>query len=83
MNPLDDHPRVRVWVYTAFWLVALVQGALNVAYLAAGDIPAWLEVANAVVPFVGGYIGYTARRNTPPPDPGPSVADRVAPYMRP
>lgn len=70
MNPLDDNPKARNIVYTIYWVVALVQGGLNVGFLAYGGIPIWLGVANAVVPFVGGYIGYMAKRNinpTPPP----------------
>lgn len=64
MNPLEQYPEVRRWTYTVFWLVALAQGALNVAFLANSGVPQWLTVTNAVVPFVGGYIGYQARANT-------------------
>jgi len=66
VNPLNDYPDVRRWVYLVFWVAALAVGALNVGFLAAGgpdSLPVWLVVVNAVMPFVGGYIGYTARAN--------------------
>lgn len=74
MNPLDDYPNIRKWIYTAFWVLALVQGGCNVAFLAVGELPVWLVVINVVVPFVGGYIGYTAKRNVNTVDPRDPVS---------
>ena len=66
MNPLDSHPTTRKAVYAVFWVLSLAVGGTQVGY-AAADVanPTWLTVALSVVPFVGGYIGYTAMQNTP------------------
>lgn len=65
MNPLNDHPTARRIVYTAFWIIGLILGAIQVGY-ASTDLgqPTWLVVALAVFAFLAAGVGYTAFANT-------------------
>lgn len=66
MNPLADKPGLRKKVYSAFWLVGLLLGALQVGYAADdGDDPNWILPSLAVYAFLGTGVGYTASKNTP------------------
>jgi hypothetical protein len=48
-------------------VVALISGALQVAYSAGGwGQPVWLTVAVAVLCFLGGALGFTAASNVKP-----------------
>lgn len=65
MNPLSDRPDLRKKVYSAFWLIGLLFGALQVGYAAdEGSDPDWIVPALAVYAFLGAGVGYTAQQNT-------------------
>lgn len=67
MNPFASRPDVRQRVYTAFWVVGVALGAVQVAFASAdAGQPAALNVALGVYAFLGGAVGYTAQRNTDP-----------------
>ena len=59
MNPLADHPALRKAVYSVFWLVGLVLGALQVGF----DFD-WTVQALSVYAFLGAAVGYQAQANT-------------------
>jgi hypothetical protein len=65
MNPLEQYPNVRRYVYAGMWLVGLVLTAaqIGVAAIDGAQQPAWLTVALAVFPAVAAYVGYTAQQN--------------------
>jgi hypothetical protein len=64
MNPLEQNPEARKIVYTAFWVISLIIGTLNVVWMAMdGDFPQWLEIVNVAWGFIAGATGYTARAN--------------------
>lgn len=68
MNPLADKPSLRKKIYSAFWLVGLLLGAIQVGYASdEGADPDWIVPALAVYAFVGTGVGYTASQNTPAP----------------
>lgn len=67
MNPLETRPDLRAKVYTLFWVVGLALGATQVGYGAADTgSPSWLLVAMAVYAFLGGAVGYQAKKNVNP-----------------
>lgn len=70
MNPLLAVPaRARAVVYTVYSVASLAVGAAQVGYAAVpASSPTWLDVALAVVPFVGAAIGITAATHTPASD---------------
>lgn len=58
--------RTRKITYTAYALIGLVLGAVQVGFAAAeAGQPVWLNVALAVFAFVGTALGFTARANVP------------------
>lgn len=67
MTPVLQVPaRVRAWLYGAFSVVSLAVGAAQVGYAAVpADSPTWLNVALAVVPFVGAGLTGVAATHTP------------------
>jgi hypothetical protein len=60
-------PAFRQAAYLVYTVVALISGALQVAY-SAGDWgqPVWLTVGVAVLSFLGGALGFTAASNVKP-----------------
>lgn len=64
MNPLNDYPQVRQWMYRAFWIIGVVLGVIQ-AYCSAVDIstPVWYKGALAVLAYVSIATNYTADRN--------------------
>lgn len=66
MNPLADRPDLRKKVYSVFWLVGLLLGAIQVGYATdEGSDPDWILPSLAVYAFLGTGVGYTAAQNTP------------------
>jgi len=64
-------PAFRQTAYLIYTVVALISGALQVAYSAGGwGQPVWLRVSVAVLSFLGGGLGFTAASNVKPNVPG-------------
>jgi hypothetical protein len=64
-------PAFRQAAYLVYTVVALISGALQVAYSAGGwGQPVWLTVSVAVLSFLGGALGFTAASNVKPDVPG-------------
>ena len=65
-TPLTDFasPKIRQMVYLVYTVVALISGALQIAYSSGGwGQPVWLTVGVAVLSFLGGALGFTAASN--------------------
>lgn len=67
MNPLDQYPQVRRYLYMLQWVA---NGVLAVAgaYFAASsagvdDLPHWYVLTLAVAPVLWTYLGVTAQSN--------------------
>ena len=76
-TPMTNFPsaRIRQAVYLVYTVVALICGALQVAYSSGGwGQPVWLTVGVAVLSFLGGALGFTAASNVTPDAPGPEHA---------
>jgi protein-S-isoprenylcysteine O-methyltransferase Ste14 len=69
-------PAFRQMAYLIYTVVAVISGALQVAYSAGGwGQPVWLIVGVAVLSFLGGALGFTAASHVKPdvPDQKPST----------
>jgi peptidoglycan/LPS O-acetylase OafA/YrhL len=83
-------PARRQAAYLVYTVLALISGALQVAYSSGGwPQPVWLTVSIAVLSFLGGALGFTAASNVKPdvpaevPPPAPSaVQPEVEPSTR-
>lgn len=65
-TPLTDFasPKIRQTAYLVYTVVALISGALQIAYSSGGwGQPVWLTVSVAVLSFLGGALGFTAASN--------------------
>jgi peptidoglycan/LPS O-acetylase OafA/YrhL len=74
-------PRIRRTAYLLYTVIALISGALQVAYSSGGwGQPVWLTVGVAVLAFLGGALGFTAASNVnlDPPDPEHSTVQPQA-----
>ena len=68
MNPLEEYPAIRRWVYRVFWIAGVAIGATQVVYLTIGqDQPVWLTAAVAVLAYLSIATNYQADRNTSVP----------------
>lgn len=65
MNPLEQYPSVRRFLYFVQWVTTGLTGVLGVIFTARGDVPDWYTIAVAVLAFVWSYTGLTAQANTP------------------
>ena len=64
-------PAFRQTAYLVYTVVAVISGALQVAYSTGGwGQPVWLTVGVAVLSFLGGALGFTAASNVKPDVPG-------------
>jgi hypothetical protein len=76
MNPLDEYPQVRKFLYLIQWLVngvLVVAGAIFLAQQRSLDsLPEWYVITTAVAPVLWTYLGITAQTNVreDPPPPG-------------
>ena len=60
-------PAFRQTAYLVYTVVAVISGALQVAYSTGGwGQPVWLTVGVAVLSFLGGALGFTAASNVKP-----------------
>jgi hypothetical protein len=63
-NPLAYLPGLRKQIYSVFWAVGILIGAIQVGYASTDNgTPGFLKVALAVYAFLGGAVGYTASQN--------------------
>lgn len=67
MNPLEEFPVIRRWLYRCHWTSVAVLGAVQVGYAAVPDAsaPGFLLPATAVLAYVGGILTATADTNVP------------------
>lgn len=67
MNPLNDYPEIRKWVYVVFWVVGLGLSGwqVGIGTIPGAHNPTVLNVALGVYAFLGTAIGFTAASNTP------------------
>lgn len=67
MNPLAYLPGLRKQIYSVFWALGILIGAVQVGYASTDNgTPGFLKVALAVYAFLGGAVGYTASQNVDP-----------------
>jgi hypothetical protein len=60
-------PALRQTMYLVYTAVAVISGALQVAYSSGGwPQPVWLTVGVAILSFLGGALGFTAASNVKP-----------------
>lgn len=66
VTPLESVPSVRKKLYTAYWAIGILLGAVPVGYAAVPDasVPMWSLVAMALYGYFGIALGFTADRNT-------------------
>jgi hypothetical protein len=63
-NPLNNHPKIREYLYGVWWAVSGVIGAFGAYYAATpGQIPAEYNISVLIVSFAGVYLGFTAQSN--------------------
>jgi hypothetical protein len=71
MNPLEQYPGVRKYLYTFQWVVNGILTIAGAYFLIQGDgadeLPSWYLVAAGVAPVLWTYLGITAQQNTPTP----------------
>ncbi len=66
INPLSENPGLRKKIYTVFWALGLLLGAIQVAFATASDADQpRLQAAFAVYAFLGGAVGFTAASHVP------------------
>lgn len=69
MNPLDQYPSIRKFLYTVQWiyngLAALVGAYFTVNGTALDSLPKWYVLALGIAPVFWAYLGLTASANTP------------------
>lgn len=71
MNPLEEFPEVRKWVYRVYWLTIVIVGACQIGWVTAtGETPVWILVALAILAYIGGITNFQADRNTSTSPPG-------------
>lgn len=70
MNPLDQYPSVRRFLYFVQWAANLATGIAGIVFLNdnAPGVPKWFTVTGLVLAFVWTYTGLTAQTNTPSAD---------------
>lgn len=69
MNPLNDYPAARLWLYRVQWVlngvIAVLGAYFAVTQTAIDDLPQWYVVTLAVLPVLWTYLGVQAAANTP------------------
>lgn len=63
MNPLDNYPKVREYLYMLQWIVNLILGVIGVVITILGESPLWYIITTAVFNFIWTYSGITAKSN--------------------
>ena len=63
MNPLDQYPAIRRYLYLVQWVVNLVMGVIAVVLLAKGQTPESFIIVTAAFNFIWTYTGLTAQGN--------------------
>jgi len=74
MNPLDQHPEIRRYLYIVQWVVNGILTVAGAYFLIDGtaieDLPKWYVIAVGVAPVLWTYLGITAQTNVTPNDDG-------------
>lgn len=68
MNPLDQYPSVRRFLYFVQWLLNGATGVAGIVFVSQGDVPDWYTITVAALAFVWTYTGLTAQSNVTDPD---------------
>ena len=67
MNPLDQYPQVRRYLYLIQWVANGLLAVAGAYFVAAGvgvdDLPRWYVITLAVAPVLWTYLGITAQAN--------------------
>lgn len=67
MNPLDQYPEVRKYLYMLQWVANGVLAVAGAVFLFNGtdmdDLPQWYVIACGVAPVLWTYLGITAQTN--------------------
>ena len=67
MNPLDQYPQIRRYLYLLQWVANGVLSVAGAYFVAAGvavdDLPRWYVITLAVAPVLWTYLGLTAQAN--------------------
>jgi hypothetical protein len=95
VNPLDQYPELRKYLYMLQWIVNGVVTIAGAYFLLAGtameDLPTWYVLTVGIAPVLWTYLGITAQTNVPihtpqhaaeqtkPPDDDPPVAPPMYP----
>lgn len=69
MNPLDQYPAARSFLYMLQWVANGVLVIAGVVFTSLGtaidELPKWYVLALAIAPVLWTYLGLTAQSNTP------------------
>ena len=63
MNPLDQYPVIRRYLYLVQWVANLVMGVIAVVLVTKGLNPEWFIILTAAFNFIWTYTGLTAQGN--------------------
>lgn len=67
MNPLDQYPEARKYLYMFQWVVSGILTLAGAYFLFSGedmdDLPQWYVIAVGVAPILWTYLGITAQTN--------------------
>ena len=67
MNPLDQYPQVRRYLYLLQWVANGFLAVAGAYFVAAGvgvdDLPSWYVITLACAPVLWTYFGITAQAN--------------------
>jgi hypothetical protein len=75
MNPLDEYPQARKYLYMFQWLVNGVLTIAGAYFLIEGtpveDLPKWYYLTLGIAPVLWTVLGITAQTNVAPKEPEP------------
>jgi hypothetical protein len=63
IGTIVTNPTARTIIYGTYGIIGLIAAATTVGFAAAGNLPEWLTIANAVIAFLGGPVGGLAVAN--------------------
>jgi hypothetical protein len=80
VNPLEEFPNIRKWVYRVYWIVGVIVTAIQIGFVAAtGSSPLWAGVTIAVLAYIGFALGFQADVNTPKRPSPPAIVPAPPP----
>lgn len=78
MNPLNEYPQARKFLYMVQWVVTGVLTIAGIVFAANGTdldaLPKWYVLSLAITPALWSYLGVTAQTNVDTPPAGEHVA---------